>query len=645
MITKDRSMSLPQNKALLKWELIGYFSIITLIIGCSFYYFAPCNYAYFNADHAIHVLMAQDFTWPRDYYYWGQNRLGSLLPMVAHYLHYVIPIHYMYVCSIVQYLFLLTGFLVLSKPIKSYLLKIALCMLLFFPVNEYVALILIGHPYSSQLFAGSLFIYFLYLFRKYSITDTAFGWKKFLVALGLCLCTLLFFYAGVWVSEFNAILILIPLFYLIFDKQVRAFFIKGFRNIRVILLELIIIGCCIGIFSFYKHYKGLFYDAEAYTSFIITKFSDIQKNFLFFVEKLQRALLLKDALVLENWFNWFLIILTGSYIFYRVRKPSTIKVENSKLMNALLVVITASCVLLFLSTWNLRSEFSPRYFTPVYIMYGYVLLLFTGQSFMNKYIKWVATVLILFFGIGIAYNTLISKHLNGPMKDLSEYRNLPKGTIIGHYWDVYRVNAVALDSLKSLPFQEETVRNWDWREIALSAKNFYIVRKDPASEPIQDSINQFGFTFKFSGTTYNCNGTEVLLYHKWSKAYAIKALSNNQFWDVDESTQMVYANQPDSTKAEQFELIDLKNGKISFMRSDGKYLYADQNKNANLFAGSENTWDWESFEIVYTDGAVANIKATGGKFLCAEPGNNGVLIANRTQAGEWEKFRLVKVNQ
>lgn len=61
-----------------------YFLLCSISIAIvSFFLFAPIYSNGYSSDNAIHVLMAYDFEFPTDLYYWGQDRLGSLIPMLA----------------------------------------------------------------------------------------------------------------------------------------------------------------------------------------------------------------------------------------------------------------------------------------------------------------------------------------------------------------------------------------------------------------------------------------------------------------------------------------------------------------------------------------------------------------------------------
>ena len=187
---------------------LSYAVAVIVMITFSFVNYAPCFYVGYNFDHAIHVLMAEDLQLPRDTYFWGQRRLGSLLPLVAHAAGHVVNAHYIYITSVVHYAFLFTGFLLIASVIKDPVLRLSLCAVIFLPMNEYQALIHIGHPYSSQLFAGALFILCLAILRdRLLMKDDGAVWTIRMISL-LFMATM-FYGIGIWVSEFSAILAII----------------------------------------------------------------------------------------------------------------------------------------------------------------------------------------------------------------------------------------------------------------------------------------------------------------------------------------------------------------------------------------------------------------------------------------------------
>lgn len=98
------------------------------------------------------------------------------------------------------------------------------------------------------------------------------------------------------------------------------------------------------------------------------------------------------------------------------------------------------------------------------------------------------------------------------------------------------------------------------------------------------------------------------------------------------------ASQPDPTKAEVFEKIDLGNGKSALKASNGKFVSDNRNKNSKVDAFRDKAQGWEEFEIIALNPTAVNIKTSAGKYVCADLGGGNVLIANRDKAGQWETF-------
>ena len=97
-----------------------YFLCISIIITVSYFTVSPIYSGYFNSDTAVPILQAADFDFLHDLYYWGQKRLGSLIPMLGFILHKVTSIPPLYTTTIVNYLFLVLCFFIFSTFLKSF---------------------------------------------------------------------------------------------------------------------------------------------------------------------------------------------------------------------------------------------------------------------------------------------------------------------------------------------------------------------------------------------------------------------------------------------------------------------------------------------------------------------------------------------
>lgn len=85
-----------------------------------------------------------------------------------------------------------------------------------------------------------------------------------------------------------------------------------------------------------------------------------------------------------------------------------------------------------------------------------------------------------------------------------------------------------------------------------------------------------------------------------------------------------------------------RSGKRILLKAiNGKYVIDDRNKGSNLYANSDNPWEWETFEIIEAGKDKINIRSSTGKFVCADQGKANVLVANRDEAKDWEAFKII----
>lgn len=217
---------------------ITIFILLLFVLVLSFYLYSPINYKFLNSDQGIHALMAADFDFNNCFYYWGQNRLGSILPMLASFL---VALNFppLLAVSLIQYAFLLSTYIILFKLINNYVLKLAAMILLFLPVVTYVEILNIGHPYAPQIFFSVLL---LYLSR---IISSSYSFKNILVIL-------LFWFIGllsVWVSEVSFIVVIIIICFTLIclSKSKKKFNDK----IVHLILSPFFISIPIGFFGFF----------------------------------------------------------------------------------------------------------------------------------------------------------------------------------------------------------------------------------------------------------------------------------------------------------------------------------------------------------------------------------------------------------
>lgn len=124
-----------------------------------------------------------------------------------------------------------------------------------------------------------------------------------------------------------------------------------------------------------------------------------------------------------------------------------------------------------------------------------------------------------------------------------------------------------------------------------------------------------------------------------SQKIILKA-ANNNYVTINQENSFLLANQPDSAKAERFEVVDMGNGKSALKSSGGKFVSADLGQKASLIANRDAANEWETFSIIKLDQSKINITNSTGKFVSADLGLGGYFFANREKPGDWETFSI-----
>ena len=115
--------------------------------------FSVATNPHLNADQVIHALMAERFDWSRDAYYWGQDRLGSLIPFLGSVLT-TLGLDGLTAMVWVQAAVLLGCGALWAWLVRDVLLAVLGWSALTLPPYPFYELVNIGHPYLSQFGVG-----------------------------------------------------------------------------------------------------------------------------------------------------------------------------------------------------------------------------------------------------------------------------------------------------------------------------------------------------------------------------------------------------------------------------------------------------------------------------------------------------------
>lgn len=466
---------------------VMYLLVISVIAGVSFYFYAAFNDAGFNSDHAAHALMANDFDWEHGTFYWGQNRLGSFLPWIASYPVKWFGWHPLYVTGTLNYLFLLAGFFLLARYLRTYIQKILLAIFIFWPLTGFHFLVLIGHPYAAQLFLLALAALFF---------ERAGGWLLAGSFGRVLLHITLFFVAftlSVWVSELSGMLAVLFLLLALFDKEIlkeiaciwheaRKYFVLGGIYLVVLILA---------SYRFYVWTKSNAPVDPEYDRIFIDTGAEISQQWKWMMEDITFRLGHTD----KDW-SWtvfyYALLLAGVLLFVQfIQRVMQKQVQKPQL--ALVLCLLTGCIMLFFSVWNYRFSFDVKYFTPLYVLLVFYYLY--SVSYSKKWIGRTVLVLSCVSALGaLADNKRVLGMTNfNVAKELSPFSKLPEGGMIAGYWLAYRVAAFGPDNLLAVPIDVHYVRNAHQVEEVLAKERIYVIRNGflPDSLPLPDTLRQF----------------------------------------------------------------------------------------------------------------------------------------------------------
>ena len=534
-------------------------SLITLFFTVSFHSFALHRTPMFDSDNAVHVLMAQDLNLPEDLYYWGQNRLGSLLPILSHFGVKILSLSPIVAVSGVQYILMLIGFLSFSSILSSNLSRLTLALVWFLPAATFITTIQAAQPYTPQFATIGCALAFLHQLN--SCKNSVLRQRSLLIIgslVSLCL--------SLWISEQSIIIVLI-VGYLIRDKCITFDTLengskdlgtseKNFEKFNFIS----IIGNLIGNLNHSKIFNStiligigfiIFAKISATRSFEIFGINSLATTWIVFQfvtkQTIQSITFSVDNLSLSFYslaclgLVFFLIVISGIYIQKSWTKNFQIKtaihqVFDSDLKWSLLFGINTigSFLLLISSEWVYRSGIHIRYFNVVYLSLWLTIIFYSDAvskispnllkvEVVNSFKKYLFKIntpllvsLLLAALIGSMSLPSYVYSLSPAKSQLSKligFKQLGEAGIIGDYWNSYVICSVDPKKLSCTPHDQDMVRSARSAQKAIASDKIYLV-KERWLDSFPSQIIQFGTRLMKQGPEIKIDQYTLALYKR-----------------------------------------------------------------------------------------------------------------------------------
>jgi len=467
-----------------------YYSFLLLVILFSFINFSYRFYPLLNADMAINILMTPGYHLPHDLYAWGQDRGGSLIPLLSNLLYRLVPISPVSAVSVVHYLILIIGFFSATTLFKLKISRIFLALLWFFPPWHFADFVLF--PFGTQFSLFLTGVFFLSISGK----SKSLAGQNLWLAVSCILMIL-----SIWVSEMGILMVLL-LCFLNIPEWIRQK--KGFmRSANFLYFINIFIWVILGsVFIFYA--KSTATRIDVYSDHPFNSPGEMISSIHIILQSLYKVFLFSSENFIESIYAWMLIIGMPFVKLLAIfaNKGWFRKVDRKWFLFFLLNGIF-TIIVIIISHWVFLNGVGRRYFVLVYISFAIVVLLLveTTEKRKRKIANILLAVMILTAAVSSVYKFYYPKHIPSRIKILSEFQSLGNIGLISEYWNSYLSATPDPIHIKATPHDKDYVRNFTLTEEVFAQPRIYII-KDMWMDSFPDTIRQFGRTLVKKGDKF-----------------------------------------------------------------------------------------------------------------------------------------------
>ncbi|ASS47785.1 MAG: hypothetical protein A3D31_18350 [Candidatus Fluviicola riflensis] len=525
-------MTLQEND---KRSQLLFITAICMIIVVSYSFYASSNYPLLNSDDGMAILMAHYFELPRDVYCWGQDRLGSLIPLMSQGFMKGFGTSAMTAVSLSNYLILILGYIGFSSLIKPRYGKLVFALIWFFPFQRFIDLTryTIGVEYS--LIAFAIFLMLRLQFENKSF----FYWKNhaLLLAINLVLG------AALWASDLSivTITILLVVLYVHHFIKKRTFIIRK----EAILYTLAGIVGWTYFILLAKSYAVA--KTEDFASF--NGISEMLDGLSMMFRSTFDVMLYSEHDFFTTLYTWLAPIFIGILVVLIIRKKINVPADQRKWVTFLLLDFCLVMGVILLSQWVLINEMGRRYFVASYITMSLLIVILVENAILTqRYKRLLKAGLLTVVIVGAISPIYNMQFVNGKslrsMKSVSkEFTQLGEIGLIGGYWNAYRISCAYPETLVATPDDLSDVKNRELVPLVFAQPKLYIVR-DGWMTSFPDTMIQFKIPLKRVGKEQLVGGHHIQQYKRLSlsKVYKLPEMhtSNEAFVETAEEGQVIH---------------------------------------------------------------------------------------------------------
>ncbi|SHF86207.1 hypothetical protein SAMN05444274_1117 [Mariniphaga anaerophila] len=479
-----------------------YFAAALILVVLSFFLYSSRYYPLLSSDDALNVLMTYYYRLPHDIYCWGQDRGGTLIPLISQVFHRWLGFSPIVSVSFSNYLVLILGYWGFSSLLKNSYTKLLFAIVWFFPPIRFVDLT--RFPIGVQ--------YSLIGFSIYLINKVRFNQRNRIFSHVLMVLVVLILCISVWVSDLSLVSITLLIFTLFFFRYREI----GKLSIPKSVL-FYIVGGVAGVFFMLRFAKR---HATGVTGNYlgINTWAEFWQAVETLVNEFLSVYTFQNDDIIFSIYAWFVMISLLFLAFCVLRSSSFVVPERIRPWLAFFILdfVVVLGGMAF-SKWVLLNGMGRWYFVSSYISLSLVVLILLDNNsmkdFRNRAVHGVIALTILLGAVSTPHylKFVRPKTLKSKVDIKREFLTLGEIGIIGEFWNSYISACPNPSILKATAHDKSVVRNKELVNEVFAQPEIYVIR-DMWMKSFPDSLKQFGHTLVRDGEPFKMAGCDVCKY-------------------------------------------------------------------------------------------------------------------------------------
>lgn len=452
--------------------------VIAVLMVVSFFRFSAYHYPFLDSDMAIHVLMARGFEFYHNLYYWGQTRLGSLMPLLA-FFPWKVGLNPLNAVSAVQFGMAITvviGFFFLERKV---LITVVFASLFLFPIPALVYTLMPGHPALPHIALTVLGV--LAAMRagvgglKVDVFWFAVTWLIALVA--------------VWVSDLAMVTAPVVWIWMLYRVSLCATKSALVRMSGIVLLLVLSLPMWVtSLKSGRVDYSG--YDGQA-----IAAVPMALQGLLAHTGSMFRAMSFTDGFKWSGLFHWSMFLGTalGLFLIIKAIRDNGFQsmLQRPSMLWCALAVTSYTATLM--SGWAALNGYDSRYLAvPVVFLMMSLCSMARAKGRVESLLGVVLLVAATASGLSFSEKMPHNERFQLDDEARVRLRSLRSATILGDYWFCYAMAAYNADEVIPIAFTQDFLRNGHQVEMAFLSDSIFVCTS-PKYPGLPDTLRQHGW--------------------------------------------------------------------------------------------------------------------------------------------------------